>query len=458
MNALCNAVRDGLQSAGLFCQNARLLCAVSGGADSTALLHALCRVQKEAGFLLFAIHVQHGLRGESSLGDERFVRELCRRLCVPLTVKNADLRGSIRDPGMETLARDERRRIFAHQMAILSADALLTAHHRDDQAETVLMHLLRGSGLKGLCAMPSSVSFAGGLLLRPFLSLSRSRIEQALVSEGLAHREDESNREFITPRNIIRHQLLPQMEALYPEASAHIAHTAQMLGCEEDFLSAEANKLFQKAFYGTAPIRALWIPPLENAHPALVRRALRMACENLSMPDTLRLESLVTSAPGTALNLPGGIVAMRGKEHIHFAPPKKSDEAAQAVRMHQTQYSFRHCAIHQGSAGAEIPRSPASVILPVEVLAQQPVLRMPGAEDRIHPLGASGAKPLRRFFTDRKLDPCFRWQLPVLAIQNDVLWVPGLCTGEALRLQEVPSCAIQLSITDLPFIPQQPKE
>lgn len=458
MNALCEAVRSTLSQADLLKKESRLLCAVSGGADSTALLHALCRVQKQAGFSLFALHVQHGLRGESSLEDERFVRGLCEKLGIPLTVENADLRGSIHDPGMETLARSERRRIFAHQLAVLSADALLTAHHRDDQTETVLMHLLRGSGLKGLGGMPVVSAFAGGLLVRPLLAVSRKQIESALLSEGLAHREDESNRELITPRNILRHRLIPLMEALYPEASAHIACSAQTLGCDEHFLTAEADKLFSTSFYGVSPIRALWIPPLENAHPALVRRVLRMTCEDLSMPDTLKLEGLVHAAPGAALNLPGGITAVRGKAHLHFSPPQMSSEAAQAVLPHRIQYRFRHCIIHQSSPEDQIPRSPSTVILPMEIIAQQPALRMPKPDDRIHPLGASGAKPLRRFFTDRKLDPCFRFQLPVLAIQNDVLWVPGLCTSEALRLQKVPLRAIQLSITELPFIPHQSKE
>jgi len=460
MNMLCSAVREALSAAGVLKPQARLLCAVSGGADSTALLHALCRVQKESGFSLFAVHVQHGLRGQASLEDERFVRALCRQLNLPLIVEEANLHGSMDDPGMETLAREERRRIFARQMAAVSADVLLTAHHRDDQSETVLMHLLRGSGLKGLCGMPILSPFDGGILLRPFLSVSRKQIETALLSENLAHREDESNRELITPRNIIRQRLMPQMEALYPEAGAHIAQAAQTLGCDEDFLSAEAQQLFQAAFYGVSPIRALWIPPLRQAHPALVRRVLRKACENLSLPDTLKLESLVHGMPGASVNLPGGLTAVRGQEHIHFAPLQKSDEAAQAVLADQAQYRFRHCVIHQRSTMPDdtIPDSPASAVLPPELLCRQPVLRIPQPDDRIQPLGASGAKPLRRFFTDRKLDPFFRFQLPVLACGNEVLWVPGLCTGEALRLQEIPSCAIHLSITDLPFIPHQSKE
>ena len=169
MNALMDAVRAAMQDCGLWREDAVLLCALSGGCDSVSLLHALCRLQKEASFRLHAVHVQHGLRGADSIADEQFVRELCVQLNVPLTVANANLSGDMHTPGMETLARERRRQIFEAQMKNLRAHALVTAHHRDDQAETVLMHLLRGSGMNGLCGMQTAAPFGGGLILRPLL-------------------------------------------------------------------------------------------------------------------------------------------------------------------------------------------------------------------------------------------------------------------------------------------------
>lgn len=116
MQPLLNAVKAALIEAGLYHSGVRLLCAVSGGADSVALLHALCRLRNDAGYTLEAVHVQHGLRGESSLADEQFVRGLCARLNVPLHVERAGLTGGMDDPGAETRARESRRRIFAVQM------------------------------------------------------------------------------------------------------------------------------------------------------------------------------------------------------------------------------------------------------------------------------------------------------------------------------------------------------
>lgn len=462
MNALHEAVYEALRQAKLLHPGARLVCAVSGGADSTALLHALSHVQKEAGFSLKALHVQHGLRGESSAADEQFVLLLCEKLSVPLTVEQARLDGTMETPGMETMARKERTRIF--QKHLQSADALLTAHHQDDQAETVLMHLMRGSGMNGLCGMRTVVPFGSGLLIRPFLTVSRKQILHAL--EGLSYRNDESNFHPVTPRNAIRLSLLPEMEALYPGAGMHMAQTAQILQTDEDFLASEADRLFERCFYGVAPLHMLNVQLLQSAHPSLVRRVMRKACallsesdeRSLSMPDTLKLASLVQASAGESLNLPNGIIAVRGPEHIHFTRtgPAESHEMAQIIRRDASAYRFDHCRFTQDAA-CTIPSSAQEAVLTPEILALHPVLRTPEPGDTIRPMGASGAKPLRRFFTDHKTDPFFRPLLPVLAASQTVLWVPGLCVSETLRLASVPEGSIRLTFSR-PFDPHQSKE
>ena len=464
MNTLCSAVRTALAQAGLLHAGARLVCALSGGADSTALLHALFHVRKESGFSLQALHVQHGLRGESSAADEQFVRALCQELGIPLIVESAGLEGTMETPGMETMARQARMRLFEKQL--LHADALLVAHHRDDQAETVLMHLLRGSGMTGLCGMRPVVPFASGLLIRPFLSLPKAQLLDALKAENLPYREDESNLDPVTPRNAIRLSLLPGMEALYPGAGMHMANTAQILQTDEDFLASEADRLFERCFYGAAPLHMLSVHELQNAHPALVRRVLRKACallascgeRSLSMPDTLQLEKLLQSAAGESLNLPDGVMAVRGPRHIHFTRtgPVQSSEPAQAVCADASAYRFHHCLIVQDAARS-IPASAFEAVLTPGVLALHPVLRMPQSGDTIQPMGAPGAKPLRRFFTDRKADPFFRPLLPVLATGQTVLWAPGLCASEALRLAAVPEGSVRLTFSH-PFDPHQSKE
>jgi len=420
------------------------------------------------------VHVQHGLRGADSLGDERFVRSLCESLQVPLTVENADLSGDMHTSGMETLAREIRRRIFGEQLEALGADALFTAHHRDDQTETVLMHLLRGSGMQGLCGMQPVSPFGGALLIRPFLNVPKSQLRSALKANGLPCREDGSNQECLTPRNTLRLSLLPQLEELFPGASEHIAQTAMLLQEDETFLADSAQRLYRQIRYAAAPLFMLSLQPLINAPEAVRRRVLRLwyldglqaarltAQERaLSSRDTLALSGFIHQPPGARFNLPCGLMAVREADWLHlvrqsgeplcplpaYSVPVPSETAACALP---------HITL-QTSPVSHLPCDASTLILTAELLARSPVLRMPQPGDVIRPFGAPGHKPLRRYFTDRKTDPWLRQAWPVLAIQNEVLWIPGLCAAEATRLDHLPTDGIQLTLTgETPF--KSPKE
>ncbi|MBP3645843.1 MAG: tRNA lysidine(34) synthetase TilS [Clostridia bacterium] len=456
MKALIDALRHSLKEAGLLRPDARLLCGVSGGCDSVALLHALCALQKEIPFSVFVCHVQHDLRGESSRQDEQFVRRLCSKLGVALQVENAGLNGSMHTPGMETLARERRRMIFLSQMERLSADALLTAHHRDDQAETVLMHLLRGSGMEGLCGMKPLSAFGRGVLLRPFLSLSKEQLASA-VSD---YCEDGSNFEPVTPRNILRLNILPELERLYPGASEHIANTAQTLAADEACLSAQAEAIYQSALYSIPPLFALKKEPLVHSPEALVRRVLRRWWQDgsklaglspdehsLSRSDTLQLFSLIDQPAGTCCNLPSNLAAQAGTVFLYLmhqsGEPLASSEAFCFPPV-QAPVNLSHLSIHQESASGELPHSTKEIILTPELLALEPVFRPIRPDDRIHPFGAPGSKPLRRFLIDRKIDLPLRSALTVLACGSDVWWIPSLCTAELLRLNTIPDGSVRL--------------
>jgi len=449
MNTIVKAVRQTLEEAGLLRRDARLLCAVSGGGDSVALLHALSRLQKETAFALVAVHVQHGLRGKASQMDEQFVRTLCAQLDVPLQVESAGLSGSMEDAGMETLARDSRRRIFARLMQQESMDAILLAHHRDDQTETVLMHLLRGAGGAGLSGMQLSAPFAGGLVLRPLLNLPKQAIRSALAGANLPCCEDESNAQPVTPRNILRLTHLPQLETLFPGAGAHIAHAAESLSADEAYLNRQADALYEQAVYCTAPVFALRRRVLAQAPEALVRRMLRRWYADaldraglapgervLSYEDTLLLMHLTKAPAGTAVNLPCGLKAEIQREWLHLL--YQSGEPL--CKTHGSGWR-----IVQAPASA-IPASPMQAVLSPQIQALHPVLRTPQPGDVIRPMGAPGEKPLRRFLTDRKTDPYFRPVIPVLAAGQNILWVPGLAAAEELRLEEVPEGSILLSL------------
>lgn len=460
------AARRALEEAGLLREDAGLLCAVSGGSDSVALLHALCRLRAEAGFRLEACHVQHGLRGEASLEDERFVRALCASLNVSLHVEDAGLTGGMDAPGVEARARESRRAIFARLMDALGMDAVLAAHHRDDQAETVLMRLLRGAGADGLCGMRSCVPFGRGVMLRPFLGIGKGELARALAAEGLSHREDESNQSPVTPRNALRLEVIPAMERLFPGAPARIAEAAETLDADARCLDALAERLYEAALAGLPPLSALRRGVLAQAPEALARRALRRwfreGAALLSPPpderalghgDTLALTALARGAAGGAHNLPCGLKAVAGRDYLYLltqegGPLRPETAVCLPVTAGERAYALGFVRLRQIPAGPDAP-APAhagEAVLSPAVLALGPVLRRPRPGDRIRPMGAPGAKPLRRFLTDRRVDLPLRPWLAVLAVENEVLWIPHLCASERLRLTAVPGGSVRLLV------------
>lgn len=476
LETLLPPVRRALEDAGLFRPGARLLCAVSGGADSVALLHALCALRAEGGFWLEASHVQHGLRGESSQEDERFVRALCRGLGTPLHVRNAGLCGGMDSPGAETRARDRRRSIFLEQMEALSMDALLLGHHLDDQAETVLMRLARGAGADGLRGMRPAAPFGRGVMLRPFLGTGKRTILEALAREGLPHREDGSNQLPLTPRNALRLEVMPALERLFPGTAGHIAAAAEALETDARYLEAEAERLYEAAQPGLAPLHALRRGPLLRAPEALARRALRrwflegtalagiMPQERaLSHGDTLALMSLARGEAGRSHNLPCGLKAVAGRGLLYLlrqedaplcpAPPAPPAPVAKGER----NYAADFTSIRQFPAGpgTAVPAHAGEAVLSPEILGRSPVLRRPLPGDWIVPLGAPGKKPLRRFLSDRGVDAPLRPYLTVLADGKEILWIPFLCASERLRLSAVPEGSVRLRAASGAFDDEQ---
>lgn len=462
-----------------------LLAAVSGGCDSMALLYGLHLLRSELGFTLHACHVQHGLRGESSLLDEQLVRDECRQLQIPLTVHYAKLGGDLHLPGMETRARDQRRAFFAADMAALRADALLLAHHRDDQTETLLMHLLRGAGAAGMAAMQEKAPFAGGQLLRPFLNLGKQELSAALAQWRIPYREDASNHEALTLRNALRLRVLPLLEQLSPGAGERMAQTAALLRRDEAALAKQAEALLRAHRLYLPGLHALRTDGLQAAEPAVAVRALRRwYTEGVSRigaaPDEKQLSAhdseallVLCSRPGGTLNLPCGLEAIRGQQLLHLCrqggmplcPASTGSMEVPVASLLQSSiplpgWSCDSMPVPTLTAAETVPAAaPADALtacIPLP-LPEGCVLRFPRPGDRIHPLGATGAKPLRRWLTDRKVDQPLRPLLPLVATGDDVLWIPGLCTAQQLAFVPDTPCLV-LSLTHQPpYLPTMRK-
>lgn len=403
----------------------RLLAGVSGGADSVALLLMLL----EDGVQVMAVHVNHGLRGEASDGDEAFVRELCEGLKTPLLTYRADPPGT---PG-EDWARRTRYGFFRQAAEATGIRAIALAHHRDDQAETLLLHLLRGSGLTGLQGMAAD-SMADGLrILRPLLGFSREELRDMLRSRGQLWREDATNADSRYLRNALRSDVLPRLEALIPGAAARMAQTASLLQGDEAALD-EMTQTFLTTHGGKAylPLRALRLQPV-----ALQRRILRRWWQDvtgdsqgercLSALHTEQLLRLVGAPASARCGLPGGWTAQSGWTHIHLKKlPKHTpfweEKLADSAR------------IRVEEAGVRMGDGRAAQAFPAEMLGGL-VVRTRRTGDWIRPFGSSGRQSLQDYLVNRRVDEAFRDQVPLVCRGSEVLLAGGVGAGAIPRMK-----------------------
>ena len=260
--------------------------AFSGGLDSTVLLHALVQLaQRHPLPPLSAIHIHHGLQPAADTWPEH-CRQICARLGVPLQVMHVQVQ-----PGasLERAAREARYAAFASCLG--SGELLLTAQHRDDQAETLLFRLMRGAGVRGLAAMPVSRALGAGRLLRPLLAVSRSELEGWAQAQQLQWVDDPSNQSIEHSRNFLRHQVMPVLERRWPQATANMARAALYLGEAQSLLDELAVMDLQGAQVSLEwpwlPLPSLDLPALRALSPTRQRNALRHWLTPLtSLPDT----------------------------------------------------------------------------------------------------------------------------------------------------------------------------
>ena len=381
----------------------RIICAVSGGADSIALLWCMWMLREKLDIRVEAAHFNHNLRGAESDRDEQFVRQFCEFHDIPLHVGGGTVIPGKK--GLEAAARDAR---YAYLRSL--GGIIATAHTADDNAETVLLHLIRGSGLRGLGGItPKSEG-----LIRPMLDVTRDEVEGYLAENWISHVEDSSNAGDAFLRNRIRHSVMPLLKGENPSLAQNLSAMARRLRQDEDCLASLASDL-----------DATDVAAMRNAHPALRRRALDALLKANGMPEPnashiAQAESLVFSdKPSAFARFPGGLILRRNYEklavcHDEAAPEPVSLNVGESVTLstgitvrcepadggENTPYSFCVCA--EGSVTVR-PRM---------------------AGDRITLPG--GTKQVKKLFIDRKIPAHERPLIPVAADSRGVIGICGI--------------------------------
>ena len=261
-----------------------LIVALSGGADSVCLLLILKELEKKMGFDLEAIHVEHGIRGQESRNDAIFVEKLCRELSVPCVVKHVDVPSYSKEKGIGT---EEAARILRYETfsdyAKQRNGKIVLAHHMEDNAETILFQMLRGSSLNGMCGIRSSrQDEANVTYLRPLLDIRRCEIEAYLQSKGQEYCTDSTNQETEYRRNYLRKEILPRLSEINVQAVPHISKTAGQLEEIFEFLQSEAKKAMDALCQREADKLVLDCMQLEKYHPALQKEVIYEAIAEIS--------------------------------------------------------------------------------------------------------------------------------------------------------------------------------
>jgi tRNA(Ile)-lysidine synthase len=418
------AVARALRDASLCAPGRTVVSALSGGPDSVALLDALATLSHRHGFGLVAAHLDHGLRDDSA-ADVAFCTRLCRRLEVPLESGRADVAARARRQGggLEQAGRRDRYAFLRGVAARAGASAIAVAHTRDDQAETVLLRLLRGSGRTGLSAMkPRSRD-----LLRPLLGVSRRQVMAHLRARQLPWREDPTNADTRLMRNRVRHELIPYLESRFNgSVRATLARTAAVLGDEAALLGRRAAALFARVGRREEGAVVLSRSALAAAPPALARLVLRRALGRGARRVQVERLLALAAAPSSGRRLP----LARGREAVVRFDELWIGKAVPAWAAFEAPLAVPgHVDLPDGSRvtarASERTGAGGVVRLPDEPMVVR--TRRPG--DRV--LTAGGERSLKKVLLEHRVPADARARLPLVAAGERVIWFPGLAAGEA---------------------------
>ncbi|CAM3962586.1 tRNA lysidine(34) synthetase TilS [Alicyclobacillus pomorum] len=440
-----------------------LLVAVSGGVDSMALLHAVCTVARQRRWDVQAVHVNHNLR-PTSAQDAEWVTQVCASWQIPIRVYSVHL-GDIphhKRKGTEADARALRYEAMTTEARRVGASCVLLAHHADDQVETVLWRLMRGTSLTGLSGMRPLVKREGIYWLRPFLSISKAELAAYAKNHGVPHVEDETNASDAYTRNFLRHHVIPNLKQWQPRLPQAVSHLCTVLQDEDDFLEAEAKRAFTQLVKKEERGYSIECKRICALHRSLQRRLIKILLycfasgEDWTFNDVEGILTLIHGQnPSAELHLSGTLRARReyGLLVVETVPAEE-----------RTSFFYRWQPEHTRHLELSLPNQrwvfESTCLSNVDTVrtenryelylpkVENVIVRtaMPG--DRVRPLGLNGSKKVHDIFVDAKVPRLQRASWPLFEVDGNVVWIPGLVRSEhclvvnpeqgVLRIQATP--------------------
>lgn len=456
-------VRTLLEKYDLLPRGAKVVVAVSGGPDSVALLHLLTTWREEWNWTLHVAHLNHLLRGKAAEADAQYVAELAQRLGVPVSVGREDVRQYQREHGLSTeeAARQVRLAFLRRVAGEVGAERIALGHTADDRVETLLLNLLRGTGIEGL----GSIRPRTGLLVRPLLECWREETEAYCRAQGLQPRVDASNLELLYRRNRLRLELLPYLEREFEaRVRANLLRLCHLAALTDEYLRTAGREALAAVVNEQGPnyVR-INVEPFQKLPEALqlqvLREAVRQVKGNLTGVAFRHLEAVRREAyhleGSREVSLPGRLWAVREYGELTLAlgrPPAPPQGEWPLAVPGTTEVPELGVVVEAqvvpvvGDWRPYVPSSPWEVCLDLEKCGKNLLVRTWRTGDRFRPLGLSGTKSLQDFFTDRKVPRSRRPWVPLVATPERVVWVVGYTVEDAFRLTERTRAGLHLVV------------
>jgi len=456
-------------------EGGRVIAGVSGGADSVCLLHVLLSLRSELKIEVAVAHLNHAARGEESDADEKFVEALAAQLGVEFAsdkLRPEDIRLA-RRKSPEAAWRELRCK-FLHDVAReKKAARIALGHNADDQAETILLRLIRGSSATGILGMDSIY----GMVIRPLLTVTRAEIEDYCRAHQLEFRSDSSNMDLRFPRNKVRRKLIPYLEGEFnPRARENIFRFAEKLRADVDYIETAAKGALAEATVSASGDRAVLRPDALNLPAPLLSRVLRNAALHILGTDGWRLDAdhidammdlVLTPGAGRAVSLPASLrmikkydsveierVALPGATPAQQSPPMSSSakmparDGVFAPEGIGFEFTLEVQKVAGDSASLKTilkNNDPMVAYFDIDRLCDAFELRFWEKGDAFQPLGMSGKKKLSDFFVDARVDRDARARVPLLVSAGEIAWVVGLRIAQPFRVTDSTVSALKIT-------------
>ena len=468
-------VRELVERKQLLTQGTGVVVGFSGGSDSLCLLLLLKELAEELSLSLTAVHINHEIRGEAADRDEAFCKETCERWNIPFRSVHIDIPAlaAERGTGVEETGRTERYRIFAEVAAEVGATRVAVAHHADDNAETILMHLVRGSGLRGLTGIAAdSTPFSDPKihLIRPLLSIDKNDILEELRRRGAEYCKDATNYESEGERNTLRNRVMPLLAELNPRAGEHIAAAGAHLTAAWQLLSEFAEKEFRRLYRGWDETTAnedssagntrgqheldaagfLALPYALRGEVAM--RYLTAVCgrrKNLKDEHAEMVERLCESSVSAEATFPYGVTLVRGYQSVHPKGEKETFDGRHEIARRELERGVKVTffgaktrvftfAVRNREDCVKNPDNPYTKWFDYDTMGKACVVRTRRPGDRITVTLDGHTQSVQDVFVNRKVPRAERDALPIIltADESAVIWIPGVRSSEAYRVTD----------------------